>query len=96
MLYIIAAAALSVGSDHPSRHRHHSGMSDDEDDVLKDQNYVIEVKDGNFSWDLEKQELSLKNINVSIPQGEGITVFRGCKVVSFKVNICQIKFFALI
>ena len=45
-------------------------MSDDEDDVLKDQNNVIEVKDGNFSWDLEKQELSLKNINVAIPQGK--------------------------
>ena len=73
-MYMIPAAALSVDTDHPKRHRHHSGMSDDEDDVLKEQNYVIEVKDGNFSWDLEKQELALKNINVSIAQGEDISV----------------------
>ena len=45
-------------------------MSEDEDDVNKDQNYVIEVKDGNFSWDLGKQELCLKNINIAVPQGE--------------------------
>ena len=61
--------------DHPTRHRHHSGMSDEDDDLHKELNYSVEINDGNFSWDLDKQDLCLKNINIAVPSGERIEYF---------------------
>ena len=64
--------------DHPTRHRHHSGMSDEDDDLHKELNYSVEINDGNFSWDLDKQDLCLKNINIAVPSGEWIEYSKTC------------------
>ncbi|CAG5124367.1 unnamed protein product [Candidula unifasciata] len=64
------------------RRRHHSQRSmEEEDDAamedpLLDQHYAIEVQGGNFTWHLNKEEITLKDISVRIPTGK-LTVIVG-------------------
>lgn len=57
------------------RRRHHSQRSMEEEDdaamedALLDQHYTIEVQGGNFTWHLNKEEITLKDISVKIPTG---------------------------
>ncbi|XP_076452886.1 ATP-binding cassette sub-family C member 9-like [Babylonia areolata] len=74
-----SAPVLSSSEGHGEykRRRHHSGVStgDLDDDVhddlaLMEPSNVIEIFSGNFTWDLETRELTLKDINVKVPGGK--------------------------
>ncbi|OWF53711.1 ATP-binding cassette sub-family C member 9 [Mizuhopecten yessoensis] len=64
------------------RRRHTSGVSTEDEDDVADVTTVIEpratveVNHGNFSWELESKELSLKNIDIKIPSGK-LTIIVG-------------------
>ncbi|XP_052239294.1 ATP-binding cassette sub-family C member 9-like isoform X2 [Dreissena polymorpha] len=68
-----SAISLSVGSDHHQRRRHHSNVSIEETQY-DDLPYALEITDGSFSWDLEKREPMLKNIQLKIPHGKLVMV----------------------
>ena len=65
-----SAAALTVSGDHHGqsyRRRHLSGFSTEDEDEPQ---HVLEIIEGHFSWDLEKKETTLKNINLQVNPGE--------------------------
>ncbi|BFZ18446.1 hypothetical protein BsWGS_21482 [Bradybaena similaris] len=76
-----ALAVSEITGDY-KRRRHHSQRSMEEEDdaamedALLDQHYTIEVQGGNFTWHLNKEEITLKDISVKIPTGK-LTVIVG-------------------
>ncbi|XP_060072663.1 ATP-binding cassette sub-family C member 9-like [Ylistrum balloti] len=78
-----AGSVLTVSEPAESgRRRHTSGVSTEDEDDVADVTTVIEpratveVSHGNFSWELETRELSLKNIDIRIPSGK-LTIIVG-------------------
>ncbi|KAH9525654.1 ATP-binding cassette sub- C member 8 [Bulinus truncatus] len=70
-----ALAVSEITGDY-KRRRHHSQRSVEEDEnAIEDGSIMelcnmIEVQGGNFSWELNKQEITLKDITVKIPTGK--------------------------
>ncbi|KAI8739255.1 ATP-binding cassette sub-family C member 9 [Biomphalaria glabrata] len=70
-----ALAVSEITGDY-KRRRHHSQRSvEDDENAIEDGSIMdlfntVEVQGGNFSWDLKKQEVSLKDITVKIPTGK--------------------------
>ncbi|GFR90705.1 ATP-binding cassette transporter sub-family C member 9 [Elysia marginata] len=76
-----ALAVSEVTGDY-KRRRHFSQKSMEEDDAaledfsLTEAQNVVEVQAGNFTWDLNKDHISLRDVTVKIPQGK-LTVVVG-------------------
>lgn len=64
------------------RKRNHSGFSTEDEDEFADEcllielRTVLEISQANFSWELDRSALSLKNISLKIPTGK-LTVIVG-------------------
>ncbi|CAL1547955.1 unnamed protein product, partial [Lymnaea stagnalis] len=69
-----ALAVSEITGDY-KRRRHHSQRSVEDDDAavedctLMELSNTIEMQGANFSWELSKQDVTLKDITIKIPTG---------------------------